>query len=320
MDLSCGIAPGPDAPAHARLAESLGYNRVWLFDSPALYTDVWMTIARVADATERIGLGTAVLVPSLRHVLTTAAAIATTEMIAPGRLAVAIGTGFTARFMVGKRALTWKTTEKYIRDLKALLSGEMVEIDGGLTKMIHPEGFSPELPISVPILVAANGPKGLAVANALGDGVMSVAAPQAGFAWSALLSLGTVLDEGESFETPRVFDAIGPGIAAMYHGTYEAAGAGVDALPSGREWRESIEEVPERERHLAIHADHLVRVTERDRRYISPALGAGLFAGTAEQLRQKSADLEAAGLTDILYVPCGDDIGRELEAMATAIL
>jgi hypothetical protein len=40
MHLSCGIAPGPNAPAQARLAEPLGYERVWLFDSPALYTEI----------------------------------------------------------------------------------------------------------------------------------------------------------------------------------------------------------------------------------------------------------------------------------------
>ena len=320
MDLSCGIAPGPEAPRQAKLAETLGYRRVWLFDSPALYTDIWISLARVADATNGIGLGTAVLVPSLRHVITTAAAIASIEMIAPSRLAVAIGTGFTARFMLGQRPLTWKFTEQYIRDLRSLLAGEMIELDGGVSKMIHPEGLSVPLPISIPILVAANGPKGLGVAKAVGDGVMSVAAPQAGFDWSALLSLGTVLDQGEDFETPRVFDAIGPGIAAMYHGTYEAAGAGVDNLPNGKQWREEIEKVPERERHLAIHADHMIRTTELDRRFISPALGAGLFAGNTAALRQKASDFEAAGLTEILYVPCGSDIDRELEAMAKAIL
>ncbi len=320
MQLSCGIAPGPNAPAEARIAESLGYQRVWIFDSPALYTDIWINLARVADATQSIGLGTAVLVPSLRHVVTTAAAIATIEMIAPGRLAVAIGTGFTARYMLGQPPLSWKTTAHYIRDLRDLLAGKLIELDGGVTRLVHPEGYSAPLPVRVPILVAANGPKGLSIAKELGDGVMSVAAPQAGFDWSALLSLGTVLEDGEDFETPRVFEALGPGIAAMYHGTYEAAGEAVDALPRGKQWRQAIEQVPEAERHLAIHADHMVRVTDFDREFISPALGAGLFAGTREQLRERATELSRAGLSEILYVPSGGDIERELTAMAEAIL
>ena len=36
------------------VAESLGYERAWLYDSPALYPDVWVTLARVAERTERM--------------------------------------------------------------------------------------------------------------------------------------------------------------------------------------------------------------------------------------------------------------------------
>ncbi|MCP4037847.1 MAG: LLM class flavin-dependent oxidoreductase [bacterium] len=320
MKLSCGIVPGPDAPARAQVAESLGYDRVWLFDSPALYADMWINIARVAEATDGIGLGTAVLVPSLRHVVTTAAAITTIETLAPGRLAVAIGTGFTARVLLGSKPLPWSATERYIRDLKDLLAGKTIEFGDGATRLMHPETVSVPRPISVPILVAANGPKGLSVARELGDGVMSVVAPQAGFAWSSLLALGTVLEAGENFETPRVFDALGPAIASIYHGTWEAAGEAVDALPDGKAWREAVEQVPEAERHLAVHEGHMIHLTDLDRQYISPALGAGLFAGTREQLRERAAQHAEAGLTEILYVPCGQDIEGQLESMADAIL
>ncbi len=77
-----------------RLAESLGYTRAWLYDSPALYPDVWMQLALAATRTSTIGLGPAVLVPSLRHPVTNAAAIATLERLAPGRVSVAIGSGY----------------------------------------------------------------------------------------------------------------------------------------------------------------------------------------------------------------------------------
>ena len=46
MRLSCGIVPGPRAPETAALAEELGYHRAWFYDSPALYGDVWVAIAR----------------------------------------------------------------------------------------------------------------------------------------------------------------------------------------------------------------------------------------------------------------------------------
>ena len=76
MEISCGLAPSLAVVEHAQLAETLGYDRVWLYDSPALYLDIWVSLGRIAERTDRIGLGTAVLVPSLRGVVATAAAIA----------------------------------------------------------------------------------------------------------------------------------------------------------------------------------------------------------------------------------------------------
>jgi len=35
-----------DTPAHVELAEALGYKRAWLYDSPAVYPDVWMVLSR----------------------------------------------------------------------------------------------------------------------------------------------------------------------------------------------------------------------------------------------------------------------------------
>jgi alkanesulfonate monooxygenase SsuD/methylene tetrahydromethanopterin reductase-like flavin-dependent oxidoreductase (luciferase family) len=89
--LSFACPPGGRSVEHSRIAESLGYERVWLFDSPSMYTDIWVSLARIADATERIGLGTGVAVPSTRHPMVTASAIAAVEELAPGRLVVAFG-------------------------------------------------------------------------------------------------------------------------------------------------------------------------------------------------------------------------------------
>ncbi len=213
MDISCAFATSSDTPAHVELAESLGYRRAWLYDSPALYPDVWMILTRCAERTSRIGLGPGVLVPSLRHPMVNAAAIAELVDQAPGRVAVAIGSGFTGRFTLGKRPLPWRQVADYVRCLKALLAGETVEWDGARIRMMHPSGYGAERPIDVPILIGADGPKGLAVAAELGDGVFSAAVPQPDAVkaadWRALLSFGTVLDEGEELTSARVVDAAG---------------------------------------------------------------------------------------------------------------
>lgn len=317
MDVSCAFPPGPEVVEHAVVAESLGYERAWLYDSPALYPDVWVTLARVAERTERIGLGPAVLIPSLRHVLVQATAIATLEGLAPGRTVAALGTGFTGRMALGQLPLPWAAVEEYLRQLRALLRGEQVELDGSVVRMIPPAGFLPARPVDVPILVAANGPRGLQVAKELGDGVMTIGSGQPEFDWCAVLAFGTVLDEGEQPTSPRALEAAGPALTVVYHGMYEANPAAVDSLPGGPEWRERLESLPASVRHLTVHEDHLVRVTERDEPLLDGHnLAAFTWTGSSHQLRGRLDELEAAGATEILYAPMGPDIPRELAAFA----
>ena len=320
MQISCAFPPGPDVVAHAQVAEWLGYERVWLYDSPALYGDVWVHLARIAEHTERIGIGPAVLVPNLRHPVAQASAIATVAALAPGRLEVAVGTGFTARMTMGQRPLTWAETRTYISQVKGLLNGEEMIVDGKVTKLIPPAGYLPFGP--VPILVAANGPKGFAVARELGDGVMSIFGSYPEFERCALLAFGTVLDPGESPGSDRALLGAGPALSVVYHGMYEADPAAVDGLPGGAQWREVLERTPVHLRHLVTHEDHLVNVTERDRPLLSgEGLSTFTWTAEAEVLRARLDQTAAAGTTEILYQPCGPDVERELRAfmaMATA--
>ena len=327
MELSAAFATSLETPDHIRIAEDLGYSRAWCYDSPALYPDVWMALALAAQRTTTIGLGPAVLVPALRHPMTNAAAIATLAALAPGRTVVAIGAGFTGRYVLGKRAMRWRDVSEYVHVLRSLLRGESAEWDGAVVRMIHPDGYVAGRPVEVPILIAADGPKGMAVAKALGDGVFSAATPATAPdapTWRALLAFGTVLGDGEQPSDERVISAAGSGMAVAYHALYERGGASaVDALPGGAVWREAIEAVPERERHLAVHEDHLVAPTERDRAALD-AGGAALlpmvsFTGTPDQLRQRLDQYAALGVTELAYQPAGPDIPGELERMRAAI-
>ena len=326
MDISCAFATSSDTPAHVELAESLGYRRAWLYDSPALYPDVWMILTRCAERTSRIGLGPGVLVPSLRHPMVNAAAIAELVDQAPDRVAVAIGSGFTGRFSLGKRPMPWRQVAEYVRCLKALLAGETAEWDGARIRMMHAAGYGAARPITVPILIGADGPKGLAVAAELGDGVFSAIVPQSDAVkvaeWRALLSFGTVLDEGEKLTSARVVDALAPAAVVMYHAVYERGGAAaVDGLPGGPGWRAAVEAYPENERHLAIHEGHLVKANPRDEPYVAdliPMASAGALTGTAEQVAARVRDLAAVGVTEVAYQPAGSDIERELRVFASA--
>ena len=326
MDISCAFATSPATPDHVSTAEQLGYRRAWCYDSPALYPDVWMMLALAAGRTSRIGLGPAVLVPALRHPMVNAAAIATLADMAPGRVAVAIGSGFTGRYTLGQRSMRWTDVADYVRTLRALLRGEDAMWEGGVIRMIHPTGFAPGRPIEVPILIGADGPKGQQVARELGDGIFAAALPPSGRdlpEWKAMLAFGTVLVEGEALDTPRVIDAAGHALAVVFHALYERQGAaGVDGLPGGSQWRQAVEEQPESHRHLAVHEDHLVKVSERDLPAVRAAaslLPAMTFTGTAPDLRDRVGQLEEMGVTEIAYQPAGPDIPGELERFMAAV-
>jgi 5,10-methylenetetrahydromethanopterin reductase len=263
-----------------------------------------------------------VLVPSLRSVIATAAAMASIEAAAPGRLICGFGTGATARWTLGKNALTLAETGDYLRQLRALLRGEVVTVDGEQVQMSQLPRFAPPRPLDIPILLSALGPKGMALTHEVADGIMTVGFGIGGYEHSAQLVVGTVLDPGEALTSPRVQEAAGPWYAILAHGAWESSPEAVDGFPAGAEWRAKLESMrPEGERHLTVHEGHATTVTELDRILVEAAgdsvVGIGWVA-EAEGIRTKLAEAETAGTTEIIFAPSGPDIERELRVFAEA--
>lgn len=324
MEISCAFATSLATPDHIAIAERLGYRRAWAYDSPALYTDVWVALALAAERTTRIGLGPAVLVPSLRHPMTNAAAIAGLCALAPGRVAVAVGAGFTGRHALGQRPMRWSEVEAYVRTVRGLLAGETVEWESAQIRMLHPEGFGFPRPVDVPFLIGAAGPRGTAVAKAVGDGIFATSVPNAeATGWHVLVQFGTVLRAGEDLRSARVLDAAGPGLAVAYHARYERGGAAaVLGMPGGAAWVAGVEAISPAYRHLVTHEGHLVHLNDRDRTALAEGadlLGRFTLTGTPEALRERVATLAATGVTELVYQPAGDDIPGELERFLAAV-
>ncbi len=150
VKVSCAFPTTLSSPEDIRVAEEIGYERAWLYDTPQQSPDVWVSLALAAERTSRIGLGPGVLVPSLRHPMTNAAATATLAGLAPGRVAVSFGTGFTGRRAMGYRAIPWAYMTAYIDAYRGLLRGDVVEWDGVRMQTLHPDGSAPTRPIDVP--------------------------------------------------------------------------------------------------------------------------------------------------------------------------
>jgi 5,10-methylenetetrahydromethanopterin reductase len=324
--LSCALPPSRDFPLYARYAEELGYSRVWAFDSPALYGDVWIALARAAEATSRIGLATGVGVPFTRHPMVTASAIASVAELAPGRLACAFGTGFSAAKALGERPMKWAELADFVEQLRGLLNGDVVTIGGARCAMLHSAGFAPARPLPVPLYLAPIGPVGTAVAREKADGVILTGADanarESHWDPVALLINGTILDDDESAVSPRVLDALGPQYATMLHARWEWGPDSLESIPGGSAWRAAVEAIPEPERHLAVHEGHLVAVNPRDRPVVDAAgelLLQSAWTGSAENAQAQARRAAEKGITELVYNPAGDDIRNELRRFASAL-
>jgi 5,10-methylenetetrahydromethanopterin reductase len=246
-----------------------------------------------------------------------ASAIATLEQLAPGRLMVGFGTGFTGRGGMGQKPLSLASMRAHIAQVRALLRGEMTEIEGGLAQILASDGWLPDRPIEVPLYMAGQGPKARALAKEIADGLIALGGPAKGFETCLVSTNGTVLDAGEDVTSPRASTALKPVIALAYHFAYANDRDSVKALPNGEAWLASVERVDEKVRHLSMHRGHNLDVSNGHDALVGVSAAKKMtFTGTREELRERLAQLEAGGATGIIFGTSGYDVERELRAYA----
>ncbi|MFN0091648.1 MAG: LLM class flavin-dependent oxidoreductase [Acidimicrobiales bacterium] len=327
MEFGCGFASSFEAGRQAQVAEALGFDYIGFFDSPALEPDIWLTVADALRSTERITVGTYVLIPHLRHPMAQASAIATILHQAPGRLEVGLGTGFTGRMAMGQRPLTWAYLRRFVEQLRGLLRGDEVLIDGAVHQMIHPPGYAPPRPIAVPLVIAANGPKGIALAREC-DGLIyggPLGDTPSGFARLQLPLAGIPLEAGEAADSPRVIEAARLLFTLRYHLAYDGfASFPVERLPGGAEWLEMIRRFPEATRHLKVHDRHTVAVSEHDHEFSERHRGeleafAAANALTPDRLAERVDALAALGATRVMGPTMRPDWERGLRSFASIL-
>ena len=313
MKVSCSFASQLDTPENIKFAEYLGYSRAWCYDCPARFADIWMTLARAAERTDRIGLGTAVITAGYREVMTTAASIATLEALAPNRVAVGIGTGL-GQASQGRNRTLLKDLRTYIIALRALLRGEEVESNGVLLKMMHDEIDLVPSVRNIPFLLASEGPKTLEMAEELCEGILSLSSPRAGQDWSAVIINGTVVEDDDPNADQQIMDYAGPGAAISYHALLHMGGANaLDALPHGQEFRQLIERHPPGRRHLNTWSKHVTGMTAEEESVLTPQIVRQLgFTGSTRELRARLENLQQNGATEVIYQVAGPDKKREL--------
>ncbi|XVQ15180.1 LLM class flavin-dependent oxidoreductase [Spirillospora sp. CA-255316] len=318
VELSSGLPPGPAFSDLAVLAEDLGYARVWIFDSAPLWEDPFVHLALAAERTSRIGLGTAVLVPSERSEMAMASAIAAIARLSGGRFRACFGTGATARRALGRRPLTLRALEEYVSAVRALLAGETVKIEGESARMLHADGLAAPRPVDVEIWLSAFGPRAVELAARIADGIIGQSAHAT--LPAATMRAGTVLEPGEDRDGRRVGEAVGPWQVVAFHEAYAIGGAAaVDAMPGGPEWREALERLaPEGERHLLTYEGHVTHLTKRDHPLVGYDGGFPTMIGEPDEIRAELARLEDLGVQELIYTPSGPDVARELRTFSAA--
>jgi 5,10-methylenetetrahydromethanopterin reductase len=131
-------------------------------------------MALAAQSTSTIRLGPFLAVPSNRSAATTAQGVATVNRLAPGRVFLALGTGYTSRNTFGLPALPAARLKDYARQCRVLLDGGVAEYHEG--EHVRNIEFADrrcdyiDLEQRIPVYVAGDGPKALAAVGEAGDG------------------------------------------------------------------------------------------------------------------------------------------------------
>jgi probable F420-dependent oxidoreductase len=173
MSLTFGVTVMPDPPYQRlieliQMAEREGFEYGWTYDSHVLWQESIPTLALAAKATERIKLGHMVTNPGTREPTVVASAYATLHDISDGRMVMGIGRGDSARRYIGQRPVKVDRFEAALKMIKPFMNGEQVHWNDTDIELAW---VRPELP-PIEMHVAGYGPRVLAVAGRIGDGVV----------------------------------------------------------------------------------------------------------------------------------------------------
>src|SRR5215203_7507333 len=178
--LSFGVTVLPDPP-YTRLVEVLqkaeeqGFEYGWTYDSHILWQESYALLAIAATQTQKIKLGHCVTNPGIRDPTITASWYATMQDVSNGRMVMGIGRGDSSRRVVGLKPVRVAEFEARCAMIKDLMNGRKVDWN---EKELELSWVRSELP-DIEMWIAGYGPKALAVAGRVGDGVIiQLADPQ----------------------------------------------------------------------------------------------------------------------------------------------
>jgi len=183
LGLQLGYGDPVGAVALAEEAERCGFDSIWT--SEAYGSDAVAPLAWVAARTTRARLGTAIMQMPARSPATTAATVATLDLLSGGRVMLGLGTS-GPQVAEGWHGQAWgrplTRTREYVEIVRTILrrettlehhgphydipyaGGDATGLGKPLKLILHP------LRTEVPVYLAAIGPRNVALAAELADG------------------------------------------------------------------------------------------------------------------------------------------------------
>ena len=334
-------------------AEALGYSHAWFADSQMIWSDCYATLALAAVRTNRIRIGTGVAVTATRPAPVTAAAIGSINVLAPGRTFLGVGSGNTAMRIMGSPPQRIADFEEYLECLRPLLRGEEVslKLDGRERRVRHimPDRGFVNFEDPIDLYVSGFGPRSLGVAGRHGDGAVLAMPPHPAvmdFYWKAIeagaakagraldrerysttaLTTISVLDPGETADSPRIHAECGAFAMATLHYAYdqwrqlrqEPPSFLADVWP---DYCEMLSKVSDELLHQRIHSGHNCWVIPEEERFVTGDLiESTCMVGTAEDLIEHLRAFDEAGLDQVMILPAFEPRYEVLRRVARDVL
>lgn len=168
--LEAEISPGvsaTDAVALGCRVEEVGFDRLGISDV-VFWPDCFVLQAVLAEATERVRIGSMVTNPYTRHPAVLAGMLATLQEISGGRVFCGIGVGAGLEDLDIEYSRPVRALREAVEMLRALLAGEHTDLDGDLfpvrgASLIRP----PSTP--VPISIGTRSPQVMRLAGEVAD-------------------------------------------------------------------------------------------------------------------------------------------------------
>jgi len=166
-----GVEPPRAFQEQVRALEGHGFTHLWITDSSlhARYVYSYLTLAALNST--RLRLGTGITHPFTRHPGVTVNAIATIDEISEGRAMLGLGTGDSPTMELGYAPAPVRIVREMIDVARRMMAGETLTYQGSTFELVNAH-LHYKLRDRIPIYLACSGPRMLALAGEVADGVI----------------------------------------------------------------------------------------------------------------------------------------------------